>query len=255
MTIRQSPRLRQRLPLRRSADVAPGVALDALAREMCDRHTGIGADGLIVYEPTRRRRVDAAASTPTAAARRCRATASAASRRCSLRDDDAARHAPMPTDSQTEAGAKRLVADRARRHRGRRSARPWGCPPDLRQVHVSPRRARPLPLVVLNFGNPQCVVARPAARRGRASAGSAPALERHALFPERHQRRVRARRGARPRAHPDLGARRRADHRRPAPGRARRWSPPRRSAAPRATPTSSRPAARSASSGATTAST
>src|SRR6476660_2958760 len=27
-------------------------ALDVLAREMCDRHTGAGADGLIVYEPT-----------------------------------------------------------------------------------------------------------------------------------------------------------------------------------------------------------
>ena len=32
-----------------SADVR-GAALDVLAREMCDRHTGIGADGLIVYE-------------------------------------------------------------------------------------------------------------------------------------------------------------------------------------------------------------
>src|SRR5262245_13879515 len=32
-----------------SADVH-GAALDVLAREMCDRHTGIGADGLIVYE-------------------------------------------------------------------------------------------------------------------------------------------------------------------------------------------------------------
>jgi diaminopimelate epimerase len=32
-------------------DVA-GVALDALARELCHRHTGIGADGLIVYEQT-----------------------------------------------------------------------------------------------------------------------------------------------------------------------------------------------------------
>ncbi len=28
------------------------AALDALAREMCDRHTGVGADGLIVYEAT-----------------------------------------------------------------------------------------------------------------------------------------------------------------------------------------------------------
>src|SRR5580765_2667609 len=35
----------------RERDVAPGVALDALARELCERHTGIGADGLILYEP------------------------------------------------------------------------------------------------------------------------------------------------------------------------------------------------------------
>src|SRR5438105_1732165 len=33
------------------SDVA-GAALDQLAREMCERHTGIGADGLIVYLPT-----------------------------------------------------------------------------------------------------------------------------------------------------------------------------------------------------------
>ncbi len=45
----------------RERDVAPGVALDALARELCERHTGIGADGLILYEPGARRRVDAAA--------------------------------------------------------------------------------------------------------------------------------------------------------------------------------------------------
>src|SRR4051812_9893086 len=28
------------------------VALQTLARELCERHTGVGADGLIVYEPT-----------------------------------------------------------------------------------------------------------------------------------------------------------------------------------------------------------
>src|SRR5437763_8255401 len=34
-----------------SGRAAAGVALDRLARAMCDRHTGVGADGLIVYEP------------------------------------------------------------------------------------------------------------------------------------------------------------------------------------------------------------
>src|SRR5262249_34435260 len=33
-----------------SRDLTPGAPLDALARELCERHTGIGADGLIVYE-------------------------------------------------------------------------------------------------------------------------------------------------------------------------------------------------------------
>ena len=40
--------------------MSAAVALDALAREMCDRHTGIGADGLIVYDADPGRRVDAA---------------------------------------------------------------------------------------------------------------------------------------------------------------------------------------------------
>src|SRR5215216_4286718 len=33
-------------------DAVHGAALDVLARELCERHTGIGADGLIVYEST-----------------------------------------------------------------------------------------------------------------------------------------------------------------------------------------------------------
>src|SRR6266571_3586338 len=33
-------------------DLVAGVGLDRLAWELCDRHTGVGADGLIVYERT-----------------------------------------------------------------------------------------------------------------------------------------------------------------------------------------------------------
>src|ERR1700751_5749534 len=34
----------------KTCDLTSGVALDALARELCERHTGVRADGLIVYE-------------------------------------------------------------------------------------------------------------------------------------------------------------------------------------------------------------
>ena len=33
-------------------NVEPDTAVDALARELCERQTGAGADGLILYEPT-----------------------------------------------------------------------------------------------------------------------------------------------------------------------------------------------------------
>src|SRR5215831_17353857 len=33
-------------------DAVTGVAVDRLARAMCDRHSGVGADGLMLYRPT-----------------------------------------------------------------------------------------------------------------------------------------------------------------------------------------------------------
>ena len=55
----------------------PSAAQDraALARALCERHRGIGADGLIVYQDDARRARRCACSMPTAAIRRCRATA------------------------------------------------------------------------------------------------------------------------------------------------------------------------------------
>src|SRR4051794_14182388 len=36
----------------RRRDLVGDAPLDVLARDLCERHTGIGADGLILYEPT-----------------------------------------------------------------------------------------------------------------------------------------------------------------------------------------------------------
>src|SRR5438094_10631192 len=35
------------------AGAVRGASLPELAREICDRHTGVGADGLVIFTPTR----------------------------------------------------------------------------------------------------------------------------------------------------------------------------------------------------------
>ena len=51
LAVHQGARLRQRLPLRRCPAIE-AADLAAAARRLCDRHRGVGADGLIVYTPT-----------------------------------------------------------------------------------------------------------------------------------------------------------------------------------------------------------
>ena len=159
------------------SDVAQ-AALDRLAREMCDRHTGIGADGLIVYEqaPTPCR---CGCSTPTAAARRCPATASGRSRR-SFSDTTTA--ATSPLTIHTEAGAKHLSRIGRRRHAGRRSARRWEVRSALAGSTLD-AAGESLELVVLNIGNPQCVLLGSLPDEARFRRLGA-ALERHPAFPE-----------------------------------------------------------------------
>jgi diaminopimelate epimerase len=155
------------------------AALPALAREMCDRHAGVGADGLIVY----------------------RRTAHGANMRLFNADGGRAEvsgngvrglaawllHATDQVDStvtiDTEAGAKEVV--RLERSAGRQTFRTeMGLPSGLRRVTLQPDVADAVEAVVLSFGNPQCVLLGPLPSEERfRRLGSA--LERHPMFPDR----------------------------------------------------------------------
>jgi diaminopimelate epimerase len=162
----------------RDRDVAPGIALDALARELCERHTGIGADGLILYEPTRdgasMRLLNADGSRSEVSGNGVRGLAALL-----LRDDD---RRDVPITIHSEGGVKSLV--RTARDGSRQTFRAaMGLPAELRQVTVAAAGER-VQVAVMNFGNPQCVALGPlpdAARFNRLG----PALERHEIFPAR----------------------------------------------------------------------
>jgi diaminopimelate epimerase len=162
----------------RSADLAPGAALDALARDLCERHTGIGADGLILYEPTpdgaSMRLLNADGSWSEVSGNGVRGLAALL-----LRDDDR----PNATITiRSEGGIKQLV--RTGRDGSRQTFRAsMGLPADLRQVTVT-AAGESVQLAVMNFGNPQCVALGPlpdATRFNRLG----PALEHHEIFPAR----------------------------------------------------------------------
>jgi diaminopimelate epimerase len=158
-------------------DAAAGAALDVLARDMCDRHTGIGADGLIVYEPTA-----GGATMKLFNADGSRAEVSGNGVRglgaLLLRDHHAG---AAELTIQTEAGPKKLI--RTGDVDGRQMFRAeMGLPSDIRQVQAT-AAGESVQLVVMNFGNPQCVVLGPLpGEEGFRRIGAA--LERHALFPE-----------------------------------------------------------------------
>jgi diaminopimelate epimerase len=162
----------------RSADLAAGVALDALARDLCERHTGVGADGLILYEPTpdgaSMRLLNADGSWSEVSGNGVRGLAALL-----LRDDERPNAA---ITIRSEGGVKQLV--RTGRDGSRQTFRAaMGLPVDLRQVTVT-AAGESVQLAVMNFGNPQCVALGPlpdAARFNRLG----PALERHEMFPAR----------------------------------------------------------------------
>jgi len=162
----------------RNRDVAPVVALDSLAREVCRRHTGIGADGLILYEPTpdgaSMRLLNADGSHSEVSGNGVRGLAAL------LLQGDDRKDAAITIHS--EGGVKQLV--RTAREGSRQTFRAaMGLPADLRQVTVT-AAGESLQLAVMNFGNPQCVALGPLPDEERFNR-LGPALEHHAIFPVR----------------------------------------------------------------------
>ena len=161
----------------RAEDLPAAAPLEALAREWCHRQTGIGADGLIVYEPTpdgaSMRLFNADGGRAEVSGNGVRALAALL-----LRDD------PRPNAElaiRTESGIKRLVrTDRGPSRQTFRAA--MGLPSDLRVTYVS-AGGESFDLAVMSFGNPQCVALGPLPDEDRFRR-IGPALERHPLFPE-----------------------------------------------------------------------
>jgi len=132
-----------------------GVQLDVLARQLCDRHAGIGADGLIVFDGTAEsasmRLFNADGSRAEVSGNGLRALAALL-----LRDDD---RASADILIQTEAGAKKL--SRIERSGSRQTFRAaMGVPAAIRQIGLS-AGGEDLQAAVLNMGNPQCVILGP----------------------------------------------------------------------------------------------
>jgi diaminopimelate epimerase len=156
---------------------APVAHLERFAREICNRHTGVGADGLIVYEPTpagaSMRLLNADGSQAEVSGNGVRALGALL-----LRDDPGVRAELVV---ETEGGAKRLT--RTSRDGSKHTFRAYmGAPVEVRRMTVAVG-AEPVDLVALNMGNPQAIILGPLPgdeRFERLGAG----LERHPSFPE-----------------------------------------------------------------------
>lgn len=148
-----------------------------LARGLCDRHHGIGADGLISY--TLRSQgatmalwnADGSASELSGNGLRCLAAVVARTQRLA---------AGTTVTVDTDAGVKtlELLGREGERYTFRAALGP---PEDVRQVAI-PVGGESLTASVLRLGNPQCVVLGPLPDRERFHR-LGPALATHAMFP------------------------------------------------------------------------
>jgi diaminopimelate epimerase len=155
-----------------------GARLDALAREMCDRHTGVGADGLIVYERTRAgvamRLFNADGGQAEVSGNGVRALGALV-----LHDSHEEKG---ELTIETEAGPRQLT--RIERDGSRQLfVTAMGEPAQLRRIEITVA-GESLDAVALNMGNPHCVLLGPLPDDDRFRRLGA-ALERHPEFPQR----------------------------------------------------------------------
>ena len=155
----------------RHADVA-GRRLDALARQLCDRHAGIGGDGLIVYDGPQMTLLNADGSPSEVSGNGVRGLAAIL-----LRNEP---NPVVEVTIVTGAGPKRLERLSIEGHRQTFRAA-MGRPRDIRQLALDAGGER-LAVVALDIGNPQCLVLGSLPDDERFTRVGA-ALEHHAAFP------------------------------------------------------------------------
>lgn len=136
-----------------SRDVADVTDLPALSRQTCDRHRGIGADGLMIFTPTERGanmrllNADGSRSEVSGNGVRCLAAWLASGDRLAGR---------RTLEIETEAGVKTL--DLLDRRSGRYTFRAaMGQPEQIAQTAIDVNGTR-IDAITLRVGNPQCVV-------------------------------------------------------------------------------------------------
>lgn len=153
----------------------------ALARAICARQTGAGADGLILYRVTDAgavmRLYNADGSYSEVSGNGVRGLAAV----CCWRDVRAGRQAPRSMIISTDAGDKpvEVLSSEPPRFTCRTA---MGHPTDVHRAAIDVG-GTPLDAVVLRVGNPQCVVLEPALDEPRYRRLGA-ALERHPYFPD-----------------------------------------------------------------------
>jgi diaminopimelate epimerase len=154
-----------------------GIALGELTRAMCHRHQGLGADGLILYEPG-----DAGATMTLLNADGSPSELSGNGLRCLAALLAREQQLPAGASVVVDTGAGRKALELLSTDQARYTFRAaLGVPTDLREVTI-PVLGESIRATTLGMGNPQCVVLGELPSIDRFNR-LGPALATHAMFP------------------------------------------------------------------------